>query len=163
LKGHVDVLRKKERTQLQKGQSLTVKVGDPSAPVIGRTGDSDDFDHWVSGRIDGVSTATHAALDYSSSSGYVPGYADLMTYGSWYPVGGYGYGWRPYGFGPGWCPFDGGGWYNDPAFGWTFIGNQPWGWLPYHYGSWLFDPAFGWIRVPGGSNGFALWRPSTGA
>src|SRR6516225_4597448 len=61
LKGHVNVLHKKESTALEKGQSLTVKVGDPSAPVVGRLAEDDDFDRWVSGRIDSVTTATTAA------------------------------------------------------------------------------------------------------
>ena len=163
-KGHVTIVRKNGDTALAKGQSLSIKSGDESSLTIGRLADGDDFDRWVSGRIDSVTTATNAALQYSNSSDYTSGLADLTTYGAWSPIGGYGYGWRPYGVGLGWSPFDNGGWFFDPVFGWTFIGSQPWGWLPFHFGSWLFEPGFGWVWVPGGFGfgGFQLWRPSTG-
>jgi len=161
-KGRINVLRKKESTPLSKGQSLSVKAGDEFAPAIARLADSDEFDRWVDGRIDSVSTATNAATQYSSNYSYTPGYADLMSYGSWFPIGGYGFGWRPYGFGLGWCPFDNGGWFYDPFWGWTFIGAQPWGWLPYHFGGWAFEPGLGWVWLPGAFGGGQLWRPSTG-
>src|SRR5271169_263679 len=51
LSGHAAVLHKKETTQLGKGQSLSMKVGEDSVN-IGRLPSGDDFDHWVSGRID---------------------------------------------------------------------------------------------------------------
>jgi len=157
-KGHINVLHGKQSTLLSKNDSLSVKAGDTSA-TIGRLGDSDDFDRWVDGRIDSVTTASNAAMQYSSSAGYASGYADLMAYGSWFPVGGYGFGWRPYGYGFGWSPFDCGGWYLDPSWGWTFLGAQPWGWLPYHYGGWIFQPGIGWVWLPGYGG---LWRPATG-
>jgi hypothetical protein len=164
-KGRVTVLRKGAgNTSLVKGQSLSIKAGDESSLVVGRTSDNDDFDRWVSGRIDSVNTATNAAMQYNSNSGYTSGFSDLGMYGSFSPIGGYGYGWRPYGVGFGWCPFDNGGWFFDPVFGWSFIGSQPWGWLPFHFGSWLFEPGLGWVWLPGafGSGGFGMWRPSTG-
>ena len=162
VKGRINVLQKKQSTQLSKGQSLTIR-GDGASPAIGRVADSDEFDRWVSGRIDSVSTATNAAMRYSGSSGYTAGYADLMTYGSWFPMDTCGgYGWRPYGYGLGWSPFDNGGWGFDPVFGWTFIGAQPWGWLPYHFGGWGFAPGIGWAWSSCGfGNGFG-WLPSTG-
>jgi hypothetical protein len=69
--------------------------------------------------------------------------------------------------GLGWSPFSSGGWYSDPAFGWSFIGSQPWGWLPYHFGGWVFDPFYGWLWSPGfgfggGFSGFVPFRPVTG-
>src|SRR5271168_5653118 len=161
--GHVAVVRKDQTTELAKGQSLSMSAGDAKAANIGRVPDSDDFDRWVSGREDSVVTATNAGLQYANNSSYTSGFGDLYTYGSWFPVGGYGYGWRPYGAGFGWSPFDSGGWFQDSAFGWGFIGNQPWGWLPYHYGGWIFQPGFGWVWVPGnlGNVGFTTWRPAT--
>ena len=160
-KGRINVLHGKQSTLLSKNDSLSFKAGDASAPVIGRLGDSDDFDHWVDGRIDSVTTASNAAMQYSNNANYTSGYADLMSYGSWFPVGGYGFGWRPYGYGLGWSPFDCGDWFLDPFLGWTFLGGQPWGWLPYHYGGWVFEPGLGWVWLPGYGGGF-LWRPSTG-
>ena len=161
LTGHASVLHKKETTQLSKGQSLSMKAGEDTVN-LGRLPADDDFDHWVSGRIDSVSTATNASLEYTSSSNYLPGYADLYTYGAWSSCGGFGYGWRPFGASFGWSPFTAGQWLWDPGFGWTFASFQPWGWAPYHYGGWLFDASCGgWFYSPplyypgyGGNGGF---------
>jgi FecR protein len=148
LTGHAAVLHKKETTQLSKGQSLSMKAGE-DAVNLGRLPADDDFDHWVSGRIDMVSTATNASLQYTNSPYYLPGYADLYTYGAWSSCGGFGYGWRPFGASLGWSPFTMGQWLWDPGFGWTFASNQPWGWAPYHYGGWLFDASCGgWFYSP---------------
>ena len=148
-KGRVSVLHHKNATQLEKGQSLTVKAGDDSSLKIGRLADEDDFDRWVSGRIDSVSAATTAAMQYTGSPSYVPGFADLYTYGAFSNCGGYGYGWRPFGVGLGWSPFTSGQWIMDPQFGWTWAISQPWGWAPYHYGGWLFDASCGgWFYSP---------------
>jgi hypothetical protein len=158
------VVRKNHTTALVKGQSLSMSATDANDENVARVPDSDEFDRWVSGRVDSAVTATNAGLQYANnSSSYSSGLGDLYTYGSWSPVSGYGYGWRPYGVGLGWSPFDSGGWFQDSAFGWGFIGNQPWGWLPYHYGGWVFEPGFGWIWLPGnfGSVGFTNWRPAT--
>jgi hypothetical protein len=165
LTGHASVLHKKETTQLGKGQSLSMKVGEDSVN-IGRLPSGDDFDHWVSGRIDTVSTATNASLQYTSTPYYAPGYADLYTYGAWSSCGGYGYGWRPFGASLGWSPFTMGQWMWDPGFGWTFASYQPWGWAPYHYGGWLFDASCGgWFYSPppyfgyGGYGRYPVKRP----
>jgi hypothetical protein len=166
-KGRVSVLRKDKTTALVKGQSLSMRADQKDSTEIARLPDNDDFDRWVSGREDAVATATTAAQQYVSSPYYSSGMADLYTYGSWYPVGGYGNCWRPYGVGMGWSPFASGSWFIDPVFGSAFIGSQPWGWLPYHYGGWLFDPIFGWVWSPGfgfggGFGGFVPFRPVTG-
>jgi hypothetical protein len=164
-KGRVSVLRKNKTTALVKGQSLSMRAGDNNSTEIARLPENDDFDRWVAGREDAVATATNAAQQYVSSPYYTSGIADLYTYGSWYPISGYGNCWRPYGVGLGWSPFAGGGWFMDPVYGSTFIGAQPWGWLPYHYGGWVFDPFFGWLWSPGfgfGFSGIAPFRPVTG-
>ena len=148
LTGHASVLHQKETTQLSKGMSLSMKAGEDSVS-LGRLSTSDEFDRWVSGRIDTVSSATNASLQYTNSPYYLPGYADLYTYGSWFSCGGFGYGWRPFGVSFGWSPFTMGQWLWDPGFGWTFASYQPWGWAPYHYGGWLFDASCGgWFYSP---------------
>ena len=174
LHGRLTALANGKNTPVAKGQSLSLKAGDPGSMQVDRASDSDEFDQWVSGRIESVNTATSAAMQYSNqysdasdySSGYTSGYADLYTYGGWFPVAGYGSCWRPYGVGLGWSPFDSGSWFYDSAFGWSFIGGQPWGWLPYHYGGWLFRPGLGWVWSPssnfGGGSGLGRWRPVTG-
>ena len=164
-KGRVSVIRKERTTALVKGQSLSMRAADKDSVNIARLPENDDFDRWVSGREDAVVTATRASQQYVSSPYYTSGFADLYTYGSWYPISGYGNCWRPYGVGLGWSPFASGGWFMDPVFGWAFVGSQPWGWLPYHYGGWMFDPVFGWLWSPGlgfGFNGFVPFRPVTG-
>jgi hypothetical protein len=153
--GRVSVLRDKQTTPLSNGQSLSAHTNDADNLVIGRAADLDDFDHWVSGRIDSVVTATNYSNQYVNSPGYSSGFADLYTYGSWYSMAGYGYCWRPFGVGLGWSPFDYGSWYNDPFFGYTFIGYAPWGWLPYHYGGWVFSPVYGWVWAPVGFGGYS--------
>jgi hypothetical protein len=148
-KGRVSVLHNKNTTRLEKGQSLSMKAGDDSSLAIARLSDEDDFDRWVSGRIDSVSTATASALQYTGSPYYAPGFADLYTYGAFSNCGAYGYGWRPFGVGFGWSPFTNGQWIADPSFGWTWVSYQPWGWAPYHYGGWLFDASCGgWFYSP---------------
>jgi hypothetical protein len=165
-KGHVNILHKKSTTPLQQGQSLSMRASDDSSLNVGRLPDNDDFDRWVSGRVDSVVTATNAAAQYTSAPySYSSGFSDLYTYGSWFPVAGYGYCWQPYGVGMGWSPFSYGNWFYDPFFGWAFVGNQPWGWLPYHYGGWLFQPGFGFVWSPFGFGGFGRpvrFRPVTG-
>src|SRR6266853_726998 len=153
-------------TWLVKGQSLSMRAGDKEAPEIARLPENDEFDRWVSGREEQVVTATNAGQQYMNSGSYSSGVADLYTYGSWYPVSGYGNCWRPYGVGLGWSPFASGSWFMDSSFGWAFVGSQPWGWLPYHYGGWVFEPGYGWLWSPGlgvgGFNGFVPFRPVTG-
>ena len=153
--GRVNVLRDKQTTPLSKDQSLSAHANDADNMIVGRATDPDDFDHWVSGRIDSVVTATNYANQYVSSPGYSAGFDDLYTYGSWFPMAGYGYCWRPFGMGLGWSPFDYGLWYNDASFGYTFIGYAPWGWLPYHYGGWVLSPAYGWVWAPVGFGGYS--------
>jgi hypothetical protein len=163
LHGRLTALVNGKNTELEKDQSLSLKAGEPDSMAVERVPANDEFDQWVSGRIDSVNTASSAAMQYSNS--YSSGLGDLYTYGAWFPLAGYGYGWRPYGVGLGWCPFDFGSWYYDPFFGWSFLGSQPWGWAPYHYGGWLFQPGIGWVWSPAGSfggGGIGRWRPVTG-
>jgi len=165
LHGRLTALVNGKNTELEKNQSLSMRAGDAESAEVGRAAESDDFDQWVSARIDNTTRATNAALAYSSSPGYTSGFGDLYTYGSWFVVAPYGHCWRPYGIGLGWSPFDFGNWYYDPFFGWSFIGSQPWGWLPYHYGGWLFQPGIGWVWNPShmaGGGGIGRWRPVTG-
>jgi hypothetical protein len=165
LKGHVSVLRKNQSIAVAKGQSLSMRANDSGSVSIGQTTDNDDFDHWVSGRIDSVQAANNAAQQYVTTGGYTSGLGSLYTYGGWYPCAGYGNCWRPYGVGLGWSPFDNGFWITDASIGGpSFIGNQPWGWLPYHYGGWICDPLYGWLWTPGAGflYGNSPWLPVTG-
>jgi hypothetical protein len=149
LAGHVNVLHEDQTTRLEKGRSLSMKPGGESSVSISRLPEPDEFDRWVSGQIDTVSTATAATLQYTSSPYYAAGFGSLYSYGSWFNCGGYGFGWRPFGVGYGWSPFTDGQWIWDPSLGWTWDSYQPWGWAPYHYGGWLFDAGCGgWFYSP---------------
>ena len=150
LNGHVNVLQNDKPTPLEKGQTLSVKAQDPGNPVIGKTSPNDDFDRWVSSRIQTEQAATNQLQPGANYGNYISGYSDLYTYGSWNQVNGFNC-WRPFGVGLGWSPFDYGNWMFDASIGgWGFIGSAPWGWLPYHYGGWLFSPVYGWVWNPGG-------------
>jgi Family of unknown function (DUF6600)/FecR protein len=165
LQGRLTALTKGKSTPLQKNQAFSVKAGEPESAAVEQASGSDDFDQWVSGKVQSFNTATASGSQYANSYDYTSGFGDLYTYGAWFPVAGYGNCWRPYGVGFGWSPFDFGSWYYDSGFGWSFLGGQPWGWLPYHYGGWLFRPGVGWVWSPGGSfggGGVGRWRPVTG-
>ncbi len=149
--GLVNVLQNDKSTPLEKGQSLAINAQDPGNQVIAKASPSDDFDRWVSSRIQSEEVATNQLQPSANYGSYVSGYSDLFTYGSWMSVNGFNC-WRPFGVGLGWSPFDNGfgNWYMDASIGWSFIGSAPWGWLPYHYGGWYFSPMYGWVWNPGG-------------
>ncbi|HXR32410.1 MAG TPA: FecR family protein [Verrucomicrobiae bacterium] len=163
-RGNAAVLRKDKSTPLEKGQSLSVHAGDAGDTVIGSAAENDDFDHWVSGRVESEVAALNSSAQYVSPT-YTAGFSDLYTFGSWFSMGGYGSCWRPFGAGLGWSPFSFGDWYLDPVFGWTFVGSAQWGWLPYHYGGWISSPTYGWCWNPVGFGyGYGRplrWRPAT--
>ena len=148
-RGRLTILHGEQTSQLFTGQSFSMKAGDELSASVGRVPEQDEFDRWVSGQIDTVSSATSAASQYTSAPYYAPGFGSLYSYGSWFDCGGYGYGWRPFGAGYGWSPFMDGQWIMDPTYGWTWVSYQPWGWAPYHYGGWLFDASCGgWFYSP---------------
>jgi hypothetical protein len=165
-RGSVGVVRNEQTTFLDKGRSLSIHSSDPSKPVIARSSAPDDFDKWAANRVETTVVAANNSSQYVNSTSYVPGFADLYTYGSWFSLPGYGYGWRPFGAGLGWSPFDAafGSWGFDPGLGYSFYGSAPWGWLPYHYGGWVMSPTYGWIWTPsgfaGGGSSFG-YRPAT--
>ena len=165
LHGRLTALSKGKSTPVEKNQALSMKAGDPESVAVETATAGDDFDQWVSAKIENFTTATASGSQYVNSYDYSSGFGDLYTYGTWFPMAGYGNCWRPYGVGLGWSPFDFGSWYFDSGFGWSFLGGQPWGWLPYHYGGWLFRPGVGWVWSPSGSfggGGIGRWRPVTG-
>ena len=144
-----------------------MRASDSSSISVGALTDDDDFDRWVSGRIDNVQAATNAAQQYVNSGAYSSGLPVFTPTVRSIPAPAIGNCWRPYGVGLGWSPFDSGFWFSDPSIGMSFIGNQPWGWLPYHYGGWICDPLYGWMWAPSGFGnglygGVPRWSPVTG-
>jgi hypothetical protein len=163
LQGHVQVVTASGTNDLEKGQSLSYGAGASASVAMDRVPPEDDFDKWVAGREETVTTATNAALQYANSPYYTTGFADLSLYGTWVSYPGYGYCWQPFGAGFGWSPFLTGQWIYDPFFGWTWVSFEPWGWAPYHFGGWIYSPLYGWLWAPGGFGwgGWGFWRPAT--
>jgi hypothetical protein len=163
LQGQVQVVTASGANDLEKGQSLSYRAGESASVAIDRVPPEDDFDKWVAGREETVTTATNTALQYANSPSYTAGFADLSLYGTWISYPGYGYCWQPFGAGFGWSPFLTGQWIYDPFFGWTWVSFEPWGWAPYHFGGWIYSPLYGWLWAPGGFGwgGWGFWRPST--
>jgi hypothetical protein len=159
LKGSVDVNSSAGTHRVSKGSTLSYRTNDPDEVMIARSGAADDWDKWVSTREDVIEAGSNAASQYVNAPFYY-GVSDLSTYGSWYPMEGYGYGWRPFGAGFTWVPFMTGAWNNCPGYGMSWVSSEPWGWLPYHFGGWVFSPVYGWIWVPGGFGGG--WQPAIG-
>jgi hypothetical protein len=156
LKGSVDVNSSAGTHRVSKGSTLSYRTNDPDEVTIARSGAPDAWDKWVSNREDVIEAGNAAGSQYVNAP-FNYGLSDLYTYGSWYPIDGYGYGWRPYGATLSWVPFMTGAWNNCPGYGLSWVSNEPWGWLPYHYGGWIFSPVNGWMWVPGG---FRLWQPA---
>jgi hypothetical protein len=66
----------------------------------------------------------------SEPNPYTGSYSDLAPYGSWYNVGGYGWGWQPY--------------------SWLAYSGYPWGFPVLATGRWWHHPLRGWFWCPGG-------------
>ena len=85
-----------------------------------------------------------------SSANYDYFHGQLMSYGTWMNLPGYGSVWRPTiaAETPGWRPYcDSGHWvYTDN--GWFWQSDYPWGDIAFHYGRWLRSDV-GWVWVPG--------------
>jgi hypothetical protein len=116
-KGVVAVLRSGTTSRVTRGQSFSVKAGDDSSAVTAAAPEQDDFDHWVSNRVDSVTTATSNTLQYTSSPYYAAGFGMLSSYGTWSSCGSFGNGWRPFGAGLSWSPFSSGQWIWDASYG----------------------------------------------
>ncbi len=71
----------------------------------------------------------------------------LSPYGEWIQTPDYGLVWRPAGVGAGWRPYSQGRWVWT-AYGWTWVGAEPWAWAPYHYGRWVQIASLGWSWMP---------------
>ena len=84
-------------------------------------------------------------------------YNNLLPYGSWIELPGYGWCWQPsvVVMNRGWRPYcDGGHWVYSDA-GWYWASDYSWGWAPFHYGRWFSDPRCGWVWIPD-----LLWGPA---
>jgi hypothetical protein len=158
-KGSVEVMSPEGAGTLGKNTVLEINPGAEEPFLTSQGITKDAWDEWVEEREERVQMAHNAGAP-APYSGFVGdltfGFMDLLYYGNWVNVPGYGAGWIP-AASPGWSPFTAGRWCWYPGFGYTWISYEPWGWLPYHYGAWIYDPVIGWCWIPIGGG---AWRPA---
>lgn len=145
-KGELDVAGNERSVGIHKGETLTLSLNDAGRYNLSNNVASLAFDAWDQDRDDTLREAGFNRNTQLYPYGY--GYADLMNYGSFMNVGGYGSCWRPYGAGFNWDPFDYGYWSYYPGFGYTWVSGYPWGWAPYRYGGWNWMSGTGWSWCP---------------
>ncbi len=156
--GSVEILSPEGTGTLGKNTVLLIRPGADEPFEISQGITKDAWDEWVEEREGRVEMARNHAAP-SPYSAAIPdllyGWMDLTSYGNWYSLPGYGWGWAPM-VNYGWAPFTMGRWCWYPGFGYVWISGEPWGWLPYHYGSWIYQPGFGWCWLPGN---LGYWSP----
>jgi hypothetical protein len=160
-KGSVEVASPHGGGVLTKNTVLQLRPGaEQEAYEVSQGIVEDAWDKWVEQREQSLDLARNRAprVPYYSTdvTSLLYGWTDLMFYGNWVSLPGYGQGWTPV-VGGGWSPFSTGRWCWYPGFGYTWISSEPWGWVPYHYGSWLYQPGFGWVWFP---TSFGPWSPA---
>lgn len=157
-KGSVEILSPEGTGTLGKDTVLEVRPGTDQPFLISQGITKDAWDEWVEERENRMQIArSHGpAVPYSTAaSDLLYGWMDLMSFGNWHSLPGYGWGWAPMADN-GWAPFTSGRWCWYPGFGYVWISSEPWGWLPYHYGTWMYEPGLGWCWLPGD---FGFWSP----
>ena len=136
------------------GQTYTIHAGelgefngvdDNVTYLVTAAPEADEFDQWSNDRDlkeDNSISARYVSRD-------VPGYSDLDDNGSWNQEPDYGPVWYPNTVAVGWAPYSYGYWNYVGAWGWTWIGYEPWGFAPFHYGRWAFiGSRWGWCPGP---------------
>jgi hypothetical protein len=145
-KGEVKVEGPAGEAIVTRNKTATFPTGDEHYTLANKI-TSSPLDSWDSSASD-----YHEQYTKNNLSPFAYGMSDLVYYGSFTGVPGYGMMWQPYFTRLGWDPFMDGAWGFYPGFGYMFTSPYPWGWLPYHYGNWAFVPARGWMWQPGGWN-----------
>lgn len=153
---------------LKSGRSASVFINGENAgewEMRDYAGIDDDFDKWTFDRDDEFAKrlATANYGEYYDDGLY--GAEDLNAYGSWVHNASYGYVWQPSVFSlrnySDWSPYRYGHWRWIPAFGWTWVNDEPWGWTTYHHGRWFWS-GNNWYWSPFGTNRSYgnRWRPA---
>ena len=119
---------------------------------------ADEFDQWSLDRDIAIAERlkdSHYDQYYDRD---IYGAEDLNDHGEWIHTRSYGYVWRPYQNSirqyADWSPYRYGHWRWIPAFGWTWVNDEPWGWATYHHGRWVWDSG-NWYWSP-----YAAYRGS---
>ena len=156
--GVAQILTPQGQQTLQPGTTL-VASGTASDPQIDTTqaiamDGFDSFNEDCDSHEQVALQDTHVAPD-------VQGVADLDNDGRWVDdsASGYGDAWVPSDVPADWAPYRDGRWVWEDAYGWTWVGAEPWGWAPYHYGRWYRSAAYGWCWYPG-PRAYTPWAPA---
>jgi hypothetical protein len=155
-KGQLDVPGAQRAVDVRKGETLTLDFNDVERYNLASNVAALAFDGWDKDRDDTLREAGFNRNSQNYPYGY--GYADLVNYGSFMNVGGYGSCWRPYGAAFSWDPFDYGYWAYYPRVGYTWVSGYPWGWAPYRYGGWTWMDSAGWSWCPRSTNNYYTWN-----
>ncbi|MDB5028441.1 MAG: hypothetical protein JWO66_2130, partial [Candidatus Eremiobacteraeota bacterium] len=153
--GQADVVTPLGTQALAPGTTLVAR-GDAGRPSL-QSLDAialDEFDRFNGDRD---ARELRGLADANAPQG-VAGIDDLGSYGRWVNEPGYGSMWAPSGIGSDWAPYRDGRWVWENAYGWTWIGYEPWGWAPYHYGRWHHSRQYGWCWYPARAN--VAWSPA---
>ncbi len=144
-KGDLNLIRASgDRLQLRKEETFELDLNDPSRYFLSRGVREAAFDYWDKDRDKERDEYAHAHSLRDYNSAYYYGATDLVRYGSFFNVAGYGPVWRPYGFSLGWDPFFDGSWVWYPSVGYVWVSPYQWGWTPYRYGQWVYVNNYGW-------------------
>jgi hypothetical protein len=135
---------------VKKNETFFLDPGDLTRYALEKGAEADALDQFSKDRDDYLNT--YASVRSYTQSPYQYGAGDLIYYGQYYDVPGYGYAWQPNGVGVAWDPYSNGYWSYSPGFGYAWVSVYPWGWLPFRYGHWVFVSGRGWCWVPGGWN-----------
>lgn len=126
---------------------------------------ADEFDSWSLERDAVIARSLQRAYYDRYYDRDIYGADDLTDNGEWIYTRKYGYVWRPYSSAvsryANWSPYRYGHWRWVPAFGWTWVNDEPWGWATYHYGRWIWDNG-GWVWTPYGYYRYSRswWSPA---
>jgi hypothetical protein len=126
---------------------------------------ADEFDTWSLDRDSAIAQRLKDAYYDKYYDNDIYGADDLNGYGEWIHSAQYGDVWRPYrqstSYYVDWSPYRYGSWRWIPAYGWTWVNDEPWGWATYHHGRWFNDAGY-WYWSPYGYHRYhrSWWFPA---
>lgn len=125
----------------------------------------DDLDEWALERESVIARRLNDAYYDRYYDRDIYGADELSDHGQWIHTREYGYIWQPFssataGYSD-WSPYRYGHWRWIPAYGWTWVNDEPWGWATYHHGRWIWYKGR-WYWSPYGyyRYGRSWWRPA---
>lgn len=145
VRGRAEIAADRGSTTLHDGEWAEARRDDaPSSPRRFNSARLDGFDVWAADRRDERRSRRDSVRHLPSELQVYGGTFD--RYGTWEYDPGYGSVWYPT-VAPGWRPYYRGYWRPLRAYGWTWIGLDPWGWPTHHYGRWGLRGAR-WFWIP---------------